>query len=70
MIAGHVAGTREEKKVYSVLVVKPEEKTEERNHSEDQGVYGRIGTELILGRMDGEWNGFSWFRTYTGGGLL
>jgi hypothetical protein len=37
----------EEKKVYKVFVGKPEGK----NHLEDQGVDGRMGSEWILGRL-------------------
>jgi hypothetical protein len=44
--AGNVACMREEKKVYKVLVGKPEG----RYHSEDQGVNGRMGSEWILRR--------------------
>jgi hypothetical protein len=42
----------------------------ERDHLEDRGVGGRIGSERILGRLAGSvWNGFSWLRIGTGGGL-
>jgi hypothetical protein len=35
----------------------------ERDHSEDRGVDGRLGLERIFGRTAGSvWNGFSWFR--------
>jgi hypothetical protein len=44
---GHVARMGEERKAYKVLVGKPEE----RDHSEDQGVGGRIGSEWILERL-------------------
>jgi hypothetical protein len=44
--AGNVACMRQEKKVYKVLVGKPEG----RYHSEDQGVNGRMGSEWILRR--------------------
>jgi hypothetical protein len=37
----------EERKVYKVLMAKPEGK----NHSEDQGVGGRMVSEWILGRL-------------------
>jgi hypothetical protein len=58
---------REERKVYKVLVGKPEK----RDHLEDQGVGGRIGSEWISGRLVGRvWIGFSWFRKVTGGDLL
>jgi hypothetical protein len=39
----------DERKVYKVLVGKPEGK----NHSEDQGVDGRMGSEWIVGRLAG-----------------
>jgi hypothetical protein len=41
-------------------------------HWEDQGVGGKMGSELILGRLvwGGVWIGFDWLRTGTGGGLL
>jgi hypothetical protein len=57
----------EERKVYRVLVEKPEGK----NHLEDQRVDGRMGSEWILGRMVwGAWNGSSWLRIGAGGRLL
>jgi hypothetical protein len=37
----------EERNVYKVLVGKPEGK----NHLEDQGVVGKMGSEWILGRL-------------------
>jgi hypothetical protein len=43
----------------------------ERDHLEDQGVGGKMGSEWILGRL--AWRvriGFDWLRTGTGGGLL
>jgi hypothetical protein len=65
--AGHVARMGEERKLYKVLVGKPEE----RDHWEDQGVGGRMGSEWILGRLAcGVWIGFDWLRTGTGGGML
>jgi hypothetical protein len=40
----------------------------EREHSEDRGVDGRMGSKWILvGRM---WSGFTLLRIGTGGGLL
>jgi hypothetical protein len=58
---------RGEREVYKVLVGKPEE----GDHSEDQGVGGRMESEWILGRLAwGVWIGFDWLRTGTGGGLL
>jgi hypothetical protein len=62
--AGHVARMREEQKLYKVLVGKPE-----GDCSEDQGVGGRMGSEWIV-RLGGVWNGFSWLRIGTSGGLL
>jgi hypothetical protein len=57
----------EERKVYKVLVRKPEGK----NHLEDQGVGGKMGSEWIFGRLAwGVWIGFDCLRTGTGGWLL
>jgi hypothetical protein len=39
-----------ERNVYRVLMGKPEK----RDHFEDQGVDGRMGSEWILGRLAGE----------------
>jgi hypothetical protein len=65
--AGHVVRVGEERKVYKVLVGSPKE----RDHLEDQGVGGRMGSEWILGRLAwGVWIGLDWLRTGTGGGLL
>jgi hypothetical protein len=47
--AGHVARIGEERKVYKVSLGKPEGK----NHSEDQDVDGRMGSEWILERWAG-----------------
>jgi hypothetical protein len=56
----------EERKVYKVLVGKPKE----RDHLEDQGVGGKMGSEWIFGRLAcGVWIGLDWLRTGTGGGL-
>jgi hypothetical protein len=67
IIAGHVARMGEERKVYKVLVGKPEGK----NHWKDQGVGEKMGSEWILGRLAwGVWIGFDWVSTGTGGGLL
>jgi hypothetical protein len=51
--AGHVARMGEKRKVYRVLVEKPEE----RDHSDDLSVEGRMGSLCMLGRLDGsiEW---------------
>jgi hypothetical protein len=54
--AGHVARTGEERKVYKVLVGKPKE----RDHWEDQGVSGKMGTDWILGRL--AWGCVAWSR--------
>jgi hypothetical protein len=48
--ARHVARRGEERKMYRVLVGKPEGR---RDHLEDQGVDGRMGSEWILGRLAG-----------------
>jgi hypothetical protein len=48
--ARHVARMGEGRKVFRVLVGKPEE----RDHLKDQGVDGRMGLEWILGRVAGE----------------
>jgi hypothetical protein len=43
----------------------------ERDHWEDQGVGGKMGSEWILRILAwGVWIGFDWLRTGTGGGLL
>jgi hypothetical protein len=47
------------------------ESPKERDHSEDQGVGGKMGSECILGRLArGVWIGFDWLRTETGGELM
>jgi hypothetical protein len=47
------------------------ESPKERDHWEDQGVGGKMGSEWILGRFAwGVWIGFDCLRTGTGGGLL
>jgi hypothetical protein len=54
----------EERKVYKVLVGKPEGKR-------PLGICGRLGSELILGRLAwGVWSGFIWLRTGAGGRLF
>jgi hypothetical protein len=45
--AGHVARIGDERKVYKVLVGKPEGN---RDHSEEQDVDGSMGSEWILAR--------------------
>jgi hypothetical protein len=52
----------EKRKVYRVLVEKPEE----RDHSDDLSEEGRMGSLCMLGRLD--W-GIEW-RIGVGGGLL
>jgi hypothetical protein len=47
--AGHVARMGEQTNVYRVSMGKPEGK----NHLEDQGVDGKMGSEWILGRLAG-----------------
>jgi hypothetical protein len=50
---GHVARMGEERKVYKVWWESPKE----RDHLEDQGVGGKMGSEWILGRLAwGVWN--------------
>jgi hypothetical protein len=57
----------EDRKVYRVLVGKPEGK----NHLEDQGVDGRMESEWILGILaGGVYSGSGWLQIGTGGGLL
>jgi hypothetical protein len=47
------------------------ESRKERDHSEDQGIDGRMGSEWIFGRLaGGGWSGLNWLRIGTGGGLL
>jgi hypothetical protein len=64
--AGHVARMGEERKVYRVLVGKPEGKIplgRPRGRWED-------GLKMELGKIGWGWSGFSWLRMGTGGGLL
>jgi hypothetical protein len=47
------------------------ESPEGKDHLEDQGVDGRIGSKWILRRLvGGVWSGFMWLRIGTVGGLL
>jgi hypothetical protein len=63
---GHVARMGE-KSVQDFWWASPKK----RDHLEDQGVGGKMGSEWILGRLAwGLWIGFDWLRTGTGGGLL
>jgi hypothetical protein len=64
---GHVACMGEGRNVYRVLVGSPEEK----DHLEDQGVDGSMGSKWTLGRLAGGW-GVEWihlFRIGIVGGL-
>jgi hypothetical protein len=64
--AGHVADMEEEIKCTRFWWESPKE----RDHLEDQGVDGRMGSEWILGRLAREWTGFDWLRIRTGSELL
>jgi hypothetical protein len=65
--AGHVARMGEGRKVYRVLVGKPEGK----DHLKDRGVDGRMGSKWTLGRLvGGVCSGFTRLRIGTVGGLL
>jgi hypothetical protein len=47
------------------------ESPKEKDHLEDQGVDGRMGSKWILRRLaGGVWDGFTWLRIGTVGGLL
>jgi hypothetical protein len=46
------------------------ESLKERDHSEDEGVDGRMGSEWMLGRLARVWIGFDWLGIGTGGELL
>jgi hypothetical protein len=46
------------------------ESRKERDHSQDQDVDERIGSEWVLGRLAGVWSGFSWFKIEAGDRLL
>jgi hypothetical protein len=45
------------------------ENPKERDHSKDQGVDARMGSEWIVYWL-GVWIGFDWLRTGAGGGML
>jgi hypothetical protein len=64
--AGHVACMGEGRKMYRVLVGKPEGK----DQLKDQGIDGRMGLEWILGILAvGVGSGFTWLRIGIGDGL-
>jgi hypothetical protein len=65
--AGHVALMGEERKVYKVLVRKPEGKRPlgRPRHRWENGI--RMDLREIAWRV---WSGFNWLRIGTGGGLL
>jgi hypothetical protein len=66
---GGACGThgRGEKRVQGFGGKSPKEK----DHLEDQGVDGRMGSKWILRRLvGGVWSGFSWLTIGTVGGLL
>jgi hypothetical protein len=48
--AEHVTRIEEERKLYKVWFESPKKK----DHSEDQGVDGRLGSECMLGRLAGQ----------------
>jgi len=62
-----VARMGEERKVYKFWW----ESSKEKDHLEDQGVGGKMGSEWKLGKLAWEvWIGFDSLRTGTGGRLL
>jgi hypothetical protein len=47
------------------------ESPKDKDNLKDQGVDGRMGSKWTLGRLvGGVWNGFTWLRIGTVGGLL
>jgi hypothetical protein len=57
----------EGRKVYNVLV----KSSKENDHSEDQGVEGRMGSKWLLGILAGRvWSVFTCLRMRTSGRLL
>jgi hypothetical protein len=66
--AGHVARMGEERKAHKFWWESPKE----RDHSEDQGVDGRMRSEWILGKLavGVGWSGFNLLRLAAGGGLF
>jgi hypothetical protein len=64
--AGHVARMGEEQKGTMFWWESPKG----RDHSQEQRVGGKMGSEWILERFAGGWIGFDWLRIGTGGELL
>jgi hypothetical protein len=65
--AGHVACMGEGRNLYRVLMGKPEGK----DHLEDQGVDGRMGSKWTIERLVGEvLSGFTWLAIGIAGWLL
>jgi hypothetical protein len=62
--AGHVARMEEESTKFWW------DSPKEKDHSEDRGVDGRMGSEWIMGRLAGGWSGFNCLRIGACGGLL
>jgi hypothetical protein len=66
-LTGHVTCMGEERKCTRFWW----ESLKERDHTEHQGVDGRMGSEWIMGRLaGGVWSGFISLRIGAGGGLL
>jgi hypothetical protein len=65
--AGQVSRMGEGRNALRILV----EKHEGKNHLEDQGIDGIMGSKWALGRLvRGVWSGFTWLRIAIVGGLL
>jgi hypothetical protein len=63
----YVIWMEEMRNAHKILVGKPEG----RDHSEDQGVDGKIILKFMFGAPGGwVWAGFAWLRIRTRGGLL
>jgi hypothetical protein len=70
---GGTCGTygRERKDIEKFVQGLYKENQNEIDHLEDHGIDGRMGSELILGRLaGGVYNGSRWLRIGAGGGLL